>query len=168
MALIDEILQMSQWLHQQQTYHRTHHAHKTKKVVAGEVWQCDLGFNIGEEKNKSRPVLVMSNTDINRTGKAIILPITDADGKIKPNGLPKYDSWFLLFADTTDPTKMYAPGRRVQRRATPYTFLDKDSVVQCEEVRSVSKARLLYKRGDLAPSDILIIKRLVKGVFDIS
>lgn len=43
-------------------------------------WFCDLGYNIGTEKNNMRPVLVMSNNKINNSEKVVVVCITDAKG----------------------------------------------------------------------------------------
>ncbi|WP_278603914.1 type II toxin-antitoxin system PemK/MazF family toxin, partial [Blautia massiliensis (ex Durand et al. 2017)] len=40
---------------------------KHRQVLHGQIWFCDLGYNIGTEKNKMRPVLVMSNNKINNS-----------------------------------------------------------------------------------------------------
>jgi len=43
----------------------------------------------------------------------------------------------------------------------------KDSVLQCEEIRSVSKTRLLSRVGNINPTDLVRIKEKMKKVFDI-
>lgn len=148
-------------------YHQMSDRVKGKIVKQGEIWTCDLGFNIGEEKNKERRVVVISNNKVNRTGKVVVAPITDAFGKINPHGLPQHNSWFLMYSDTTNSRKMYSPTRTVPRSAIQYSCLSKDSVVQCEELRSISKARLLHaKLDDLDPRDLGILKTKIKKVFD--
>ena len=157
------------WLAKKMEYHQNSSFKKVKRkqVNLGEVWRCDLGYNVGEEKNKIRPVVVISNNRINRTGKVIVAPITDAKGKINLNHLPQHNSWYLLYSNTTDPLNMYNPNRRVPNVALTYGFLTKDSVVQCEEMRSLSKARLLSQEGKLDVLDVDKIKHKIKSVFDI-
>lgn len=171
MSIDQEYFNMGKWLGDKLHYHKIsyYNSIKRKQVLQGEVWKCDLGCNIGEEKNKKRPVLVISNNFISRTGKVIVACITDADGKIKAGShVPIYDSWCLLYANTTDNAKMFRIGRTVPRNNIPYSFLDKDSVVQCEELKAVSKARLsINKLGDIAPTDLIKIKNRLKIVFDI-
>lgn len=141
---------------------------KRKNIVQGEIWRCDLGFNIGEEKNKERPVVVISTNKVNRTGKVVVAPITDATGKIDVStGVPQHNTWYLLFSDTTDTNRMYIPGRILPKSAITYSFLTKDSVVQAEELRSLSKARLLTKQGQLDSSDLSRLKKKISNVFDI-
>ena len=74
------------------------------------------------------------------------------------------DSWFLLYSGTSDEDKMISPGRQVPASMHVYDFLDKDSMVQCEEIRAVSKSRLDAARGcigTLTPEDF----EMVKGKF---
>ena len=131
---------------------------------------CNLGFNIGEEKNKMRPVLVISNNKINRSGKVVVICITDAIGKLNQNDLPSQDSWYLLYSDTMDDKKMYRAGRKIKFNQKANKFLDKDSVVQCEEIRSISKARLNRNKGCIGKidnEDLKFIKMKLERVFQI-
>ncbi len=82
----------------------------------------------------------MSNNRINNSEKVVIICITDAKGKVNANNLPAQDSWFLLYSGTSDEDKMISPGRQVPASMHVYDFLDKDSMVQCEEIRAVSKS----------------------------
>lgn len=144
---------------------------KKRNILAGEVWECDLGYNVGEEKNKKRPVLVVSNNRINRTGKVVVLCITGARGKVDDQrSSPFHNSWYLLYSNTERQDMMFKPGRTVPRTKHTYDFLDKDSIIQCEEIKSVSKSRLDLSGpiGSIEPEDLRIIKSKMKAVFDIS
>lgn len=137
-------------------------------ITQGEVWMCDLGFNVGEEKNKKRPVVIISNNRIHRTGKVIVAPITDAKGKMNASDLPQQNTWYLLYSNSTDSNDWFKPSRTLPRLAIAYPFLSKDSVIQCEEVRSVSKARLdSIKLGDLDSGDFSRLKQKIKNVFNL-
>ena len=106
----------------------------------------------------------MSNNRINNSEKVVIICITDAKGKVNANNLPAQDSWFLLYSGRSDEDKMISPGRQVPASMHVYDFLDKDSMVQCEEIRAVSKSRLDAARGcigTLTPEDF----EMVKGKF---
>jgi mRNA interferase MazF len=167
---LSEFFNIGSWLSKKMEYHRisNHNSVKRKQVNQGEIWDCDLGFNIGEEKNKKRPVVVVSNNSANRTGKIVVAPITDARGKVNPTGLPQHNTWYLLLSDTTDDNKMHTPNRRVPKSAIQYSFITKDSIIQCEELRSLSKARLVgVKKGNLDPADLDRLKNKLKKVFDI-
>jgi len=61
---------------------------KRRQVLHGQIWYCDMGYNIGTEKNKMRPVLIMSNNKINTSEKIVVVCITDAKGKVNGNNLP--------------------------------------------------------------------------------
>ena len=54
------------------------------RETVAESFSCLLytSYNIGTEKNKLRPVLVMSNNRINNSEKVVIICITDAKGKV--------------------------------------------------------------------------------------
>lgn len=167
---MSDFFNIGSWLSKKMQYHNisSHNRIKRKQINQGEIWKCDLGFNIGEEKNKERPVVVISNNKVNRTGKIVVAPITDAIGKINQHGLPQHNTWYLLHSNTTDSNKMYLPGRTVPKNATQYRNLTKDSIIQCEELRSISKARLLHNKiDDLNPNDLDQLKKKIKKVFDI-
>jgi hypothetical protein len=86
-----------------------------------------LGYNVGTEKNKIRPVLVVSNSKINQAEKVMVLVITDAKGKLNSNDLPLQDSWYLLYSDTSDDNKKIYPDRMIKKGNSAYRFLEKDS-----------------------------------------
>ncbi|MEL7571300.1 MAG: type II toxin-antitoxin system PemK/MazF family toxin, partial [Eubacteriaceae bacterium] len=90
------------WLSKKLNYHRIAEfkSVKEKNVNPGEVWFCDLGYNIGAEKNKRRPVMIVSNGKINRKNKVLVACITDAKNKLNERNLPAQDSWYLLFSST--------------------------------------------------------------------
>ena len=48
----------------------------------------------------------------------------------------------MLYSDTEDEEKQVIPGRTIPASMHTYEFLDKDSMIQCEEIRAVSKSRL--------------------------
>ena len=144
-----EYYNIAGWLKDKVNYNRISkfNTNKRRQVLHGQIWYCDMGYNIGTEKNKLRPVLVMSNNRINNSEKVVIICITDAKGKVNANNLPAQDSWFLLYSGTSDEDKMISPGRQVPASMHVYDFLDKDSMVQCEEIRAVSKSSLMQPEG---------------------
>ncbi len=167
-----EYYNIAGWLKEKVHYHNNSKRTKIKRtqVNYGEVWYCDLGYNIGAEKNKCRPVLVMSNNNINQSEKVVVLCMTDAKGKLNSRNLPVQDSWFLLYSTTVDDDKKIFPGRTIPIKMTPYTFLEKDSIVQCEEIKAVSKARLDTTRGcigTLIPTDFEMIKKKFKRAYNL-
>lgn len=166
--LEQHLYDIGQWVSKKFHLHVDSFKHDNRQILEGEVWQCNLGYNVGQEKNKERPVLVISNNNINKTGKVVVVCITDTAGKMNKFDKPQQNSWMLLYSTTTDSTKMYKPGRKVPRSANSYSFLNKDSIVQSEEIRSVSKVRLITKLGCLYSDDLTIFKRKLKNAFNIS
>lgn len=84
--------------------------------------------------------------------------------------LPAQDSWLLLYSTTTDTDKMIYPGRTIPANMYAYNFLDKDSMVQCEEIRAVSKSRLDTTRGcigKLIPRDFALFKEKFKRSYNL-
>lgn len=97
-----EYYNIASWTKDKVNYNRVSkfNTNKHRQVLHGQIWFCDLGYNIGTEKNKMRPVLVMSNNKINNSEKVVVVCITDAKGKVNARCLPIQDSWFLLYSDT--------------------------------------------------------------------
>ncbi|EIM06457.1 transcriptional modulator of MazE/toxin, MazF [Planococcus antarcticus DSM 14505] len=160
---------LARWVSRKVEFHKHAVSKKNKQVNQGEIWGCDLGFNIGEEKNKHRPVIVISNNKVNCTGKVVVAPITDAVRKVNiKTGLPHKNTWYLIFTTNTDSNKWFDPHRTLPKKANTYEWLDKDSVIQCEEPRTISKARLDYKKkGNLNAEDFEVLKKKVAAAFDI-
>lgn len=167
-----EYYNIASWLKDKVNYHKKskYNTNRNRQILHGQIWYCDLGYNIGTEKNKIRPVLVMSNNKVNKAEKVVVICITDAKGKVNSNNLPAQDSWFLLYSQTTDPDKMLYPGRTVPDNMTAYPFLDKDSIIQCEEIRAVSKSRLDNTHGcigTLTQTDFNMVKQKFRRTYNL-
>lgn len=167
-----EYYNIGSWLKDKLDYHRKSKfsSNKNLNVNHGEIWYCDLGYNIGTEKNKMRPVLVISNNKINNSEKVVVICITDAKGKVNNRNLPAQDSWYLLYSNTADDDMKIRQNRIIPMGNIAYTFLDKDSMVQCEEIKAVSKARLNKAKGcigTLNTKDFLNIKNKFKRTYNI-
>lgn len=158
----DEYYKLGCWLSKKFSYNKKSSYNKIKRaqVNSGEVWYCDLGYNIGTEKNKYRPVLVVSNNKINVSEKVVVVCITDTGNKLNKNDLPAQDSWYLLYSTTSDDTKKLKPNRIIPKSNIPYDFLDKDCIVQCEEIRAVSKARLDLQKGSIGTLKYVDLKNI--------
>ena len=66
--------------------------------------------------------------------------------------------------------KQVIPGRTIPASMHTYEFLDKDSMIQCEEIRAVSKARLDANRGcigTLTPEDFDLVKGKFKRAYNL-
>ncbi|MFD2706684.1 MULTISPECIES: type II toxin-antitoxin system PemK/MazF family toxin [Salibacterium] len=131
------------------------HEQMERRFVQGAVHVCDLGENIGNELNKERPALIISNNRINATsGTVQVLPLT---GQVKTV------------------TKTNRRGRTVQTpeirthyvlHENEYPFLDKTSAVKAESICTVSKNRLGRHLGEVGEKDLERIKSRMKWMFD--
>lgn len=97
----------------------------------GDMIVVDLGYDsIGNEKNGRRPCVVLSNSVIgHRSNNIIIAPMTNASNK-------KDSSNHINLL----PTHVFMSGKY-------YRSLDTDSVLQLEDIRSISKQRIVKYIG---------------------
>jgi mRNA interferase MazF len=94
------------------------------------IYLVNLDPVMGSEQGKTRPVLVISDDDINAILPVInILPITSfkQGRKIYPNEV------FLQ---------------------KEQSHLDKDSIVLCYQIRTIDKKRLIKKIGEIKEDDV--------------
>ena len=105
----------------------------------GEIWNIDLGFNIGAEMDKVRPCIIVSYNDFNDNGKLVTaIPITS-------NMESKYDTQFIIDSTT------------VLEGTTVY------GLAKAEDITNKSKARMGEKLGELNfLGKIFLIKALLK------
>lgn len=97
----------------------------------GDMIVVDLGYDsIGNEKNGRRPCVVLSNSVIgHRSNNIIIAPMTNASNK-------KDSSNHINLL----PTHVFMSSKY-------YRSLDTDSVLQLEDIRSISKQRIVKYIG---------------------
>ena len=94
------------------------------------IYLVNLDPVIGSEQGKTRPVLVISDDDINTILPVInILPITSFK-----QGRRVYPNEVLLKKEQSN--------------------LDKDSIVLCYQIRTVDKKRLIKKIGEIINDDV--------------
>lgn len=111
---------------------------KNITIFRGGVFNVELGEgNIGGEKNKKRPCLVLSRNNLNIGDTVVVVPLTT---KFKYNiknskKIPKYNNHYFLYK-------------------TDYNFLDDDSCIKCEDVRSIDKVRIKEHLGNINPRDL--------------
>lgn len=117
---------------------------KSRYAFKGSIYMTWLGENIGNEINKKRPAIVISNNKYNiRSQNVIVLPLTKKMlFRSKNSTIPKYSYHYFLYMNK-------------------YDFLNFDSCVECEQIRTVSKSRISYHLGDISSEDLNnIIKKL--------
>ena len=70
------------------------------QTFRGGIFDTELGNgNIGGEKNKTRPAMIISPNRMNKGNTVIVIPLSTKFPR-KPNGLPKYDNHYLLKKET--------------------------------------------------------------------
>ncbi|MCT3137837.1 type II toxin-antitoxin system PemK/MazF family toxin [Lactococcus lactis] len=119
----------------------------------GDIFWCELGENVGSETNKKRPVLVISSSKKNKRLSHVVIAPISTTVKYKKYGESdsglKYSHHFLL-------TK------------SNYPFLKSDSVVKIEQLRTVSKNRLIgYSVGSLDTNSLRIINKKISSFLDL-
>lgn len=158
---------IGRWIVDKLKYEKLAQHAKTNKVQVNqlEIWECDLGFNIGQEKDKKRPVVVLSKNTLNQGGKVLVAPITGAMGKMSYTNPfhPRFLNWFLLHTSSPNPLHWYDPKRQIPKSATIYNCLTKDSMIHLEAMRSVSKARLTKKLPEvLSQNDWIKVQKILQ------
>lgn len=112
-------------------------------VSRGEIWQCELGKNIGSEQNESRPVLIIQN-DVNNKNSpnTLIVPLTSLENR-NDNHAPL--------------TPVAIEEHRAKLRPTEVLLLPEDardgeknkiaqpSVLMCQNIREINKERLEFR-----------------------
>jgi mRNA interferase MazF len=96
----------------------------------GDIYFADLDPTIGDETNKKRPVLIVSNNANNKIAKTVtILPLTSNVKRVYP---------FEVFLD-------------IQESGLP-----KPSKVQCHQIRTISKIRLQDRKVGRVDNNIML------------
>lgn len=142
--------QAKKWLHKSIEINEAYEPSKDKYIPRGRVVNVNYGENIGFEKNLERPSVILSTNSSNQSsGNVLVAPLTDKENKRKKDGkIHLLDSHYILL-------KEHYPG------------LKYDSIVQCEDLRVVSKARL----GDLLETvnkeDLKAINKRLKYILEL-
>lgn len=107
-----------------------------------EIWLVNLDPTIGAEIKKTRPCLILNNDDIGLLPLKIVAPFTDHK--------PHYDKnpWMLTVT----------PGAR--------NGLEKKSVLDLFQLRSLSEERLIRKLGDLDERFASQVSGILAMIFD--
>jgi len=100
------------------------------KINKWSIWRANLDPVVGSEQGKSRPVLIISEDDINSLLNIVnIIPITS-----RKKGRIIYPNEVLLTTESNG--------------------LDKDSIALCHQIRTIDKTRLSKKYGHITSSEI--------------
>jgi len=102
------------------------------------VWRADLDPVIGSEQGKTRPVMIISEGDINEILNVVnILPITT-----KKPGRSIYPNETLLTTESGG--------------------LKHESIVLCHQIRTIDKRRLSKKYGQI--TDLYLQIRIIEAI----
>lgn len=110
---------------------------KLKRILKrGDIISIDFGVNVGREKSGIRPAIVLSDATVNeRSENIIVAPTTSYFNKMQNGRVKLLPSQFILS------NKFY--------RQLAIT-----SIVQLEDIRSVSKKRINNFLGDLSDKSL--------------
>lgn len=125
------------------------------QVFKGEVFNCVIGENLGHEQCDTRPVVVISSSFINcRTSTILVAPLSTNVVKktIIKNGRER---------------KVLRFSTQVLLRPKEHNFLAAESVVKLDQMKTVSKDRLLAKLGDLDINTIQFLDKKICKYLDI-
>lgn len=110
-----------------------------KELKRGDIVTVDFGIGVGREKSGIRPAVVVSRTELNSYRETILVaPITSLKNKFK-----SYESTFVdLYPSQFILSKKF------------YTELNATSVVETENMRTLSKHRINGFIGSLSAKSI--------------
>jgi mRNA interferase MazF len=100
----------------------------------GEIWLIDLDPTVGAEMTKTRPAVIVNDDELGKLPLKIIVPITD--WKEHYSVAP----WMIAI----NPSKQNG--------------LTKKSSIDCFQIRSVSKSRLVKQIGHVTSNEISLIQ----------
>ena len=112
-------------------------------ILRGDVFMANLEPHEGSEQGGTRPVVVVSRDALNNASPVVVIaPITDAGNK----------------------KKIYPSHVRVANGRGGLTM---DSVVICEQVRAISKTRLVRQLGKFDRTVMTSIEAALKITLDL-
>lgn len=119
-------------------------------IRRGDVVTINLGNGIGDEKGGLRPAVILSNNKLNsHSDNVIIAPLTKCENKIQRNGRLR-----LLPAHIFLSKKFY-------------TALKTSSIIQLEDIRSVSKSRINNFITELSTETLKDVETKLEKLFGI-
>jgi mRNA interferase MazF len=113
----------------------------SKSIVQYDIWLVNLDPTVGAEIRKTRPCVILNNDDIGALPLKIVAPVTDYKTKYEKN------PWM------------------VSVEAGTLNGLNKKSVIDIFQMRSLSENRMIKKMGSLEEFYIPSILNALKSVF---
>lgn len=112
-------------------------------VSRGEIWEANLGYNIGSEQNECRPVLIVQNDANNKKStNTIVVPLSDLANRLKNKGDRTEEEIIEETRSKLRPTEVLLPRECVQDGQEKLLY---PSVLLCQNIREISKERLRFK-----------------------
>jgi len=108
---------------------------------SGEIWDINFSPQIGDEIRKIRPAIIVNHDSIGALKLKVVVPVTD--------GLRSLKEW------------------HVELLPNNKNGLDKQSVADCFQIKSISKDRFITKRGELSLDEIESVKLCLMKVLDL-
>ncbi|WFA07847.1 type II toxin-antitoxin system PemK/MazF family toxin [Tissierella sp. Yu-01] len=113
-----------------------------RKIYRGGVYWVEFGTgNLGAEKNKTRPAVIISANHLNRSETVIVIPISthfkyviDSKGNKKP-----HKNHFILYKNK-------------------YNQLSEDSAIKCEDIRTIDVVRIRDLIFNIGKDDMKKVK----------
>ena len=109
----------------------------------GEIWLVDLEPTIGAEINKTRPALIISDSDLGKLPLKVIVPIT---------------GWKEHYS--------VAPWM-IKIEPDEKNGLNKISSMDCFQIRSVSQYRLVEKMGVITSNELIKVQEGILKVIGV-
>lgn len=110
-------------------------------MKSGEIWDINFSPQVGDEIKKTRPAIIVNNDAIGKLELKVVIPVTD--------GLRTIKQWHVELI----PSKQNG--------------LDKTSIADCFQIKSISKMRFIKKRGALNEQEMDEIKLTLMKVLDL-
>jgi mRNA interferase MazF len=107
----------------------------------GEVWDVNFSPQVGDEITRRRPAIIVNHDSMGALKLKIVVPITDGFRSIR--------DWHVILHKTV------------------LNGLDKDSVADCFQIKSIAKERFIEKRGELSKGEIDDVKLCLMKVLDL-
>lgn len=112
-----------------------------REILRGQIYYADLGAAFNSEQSGVRPVLIIQNNVGNKySPTTIVAAITSSQSKAK---LPTH----------------------IELKASDVEGLNKDSIVLCEQIRTIDKKRLKEFRGQLDDYTMMEVSAAIQTSF---
>ncbi|MDZ4714877.1 MAG: type II toxin-antitoxin system PemK/MazF family toxin [Cytophagales bacterium] len=106
-----------------------------------EVWLVDFAPNVGLEVGKVRPVVIVNHDSMGALQLKVVVPVTDAVRSIR--------DWHIPLIPSKE------------------NGISKESVADCFQIKSISKARFTRRLGILSPKEMDEVKLGMMKVLDL-